>query len=121
MARRVVLAATVLVLACTGCGQRCMNREIGSHPSPSGKKTALVFSRECGPGSEANVQVSVIRATANMPNVPGNAFIVGGKPDLTVQWQSNETLTVSGFGTAKVFKQETVVGDTTIYYHPGAR
>lgn len=118
MAKCAVLAATVLVFACTGCGQRCVNREIGSHPSPSGKKTALVFSRECGPGADANVQVSVMPATANMPNVPGNAFIVGGKPALTVRWQSNETLTVSGFGTAKVFKQETAVGDTTIYYQP---
>ena len=60
MRLRAVFAATVLVLACTGCGQRCVNREIGSHPSPSGKKTALVFSRECGPGAEANVHVHLV-------------------------------------------------------------
>lgn len=107
-----------LALACSACGDRCVNREIASHPSPSGAKTAVVFSRECGT-TEKNVQVAVIPASADLANVPGNAFIVSGQPTLTVRWQSNETLSISGYGTAKVHKQESSVADTAIYFEPG--
>lgn len=115
--------ACVLVLVAltlSACGGRCVNREIQSVPSPSGQKTAVVFSRECS-GAEPNVQVSVTRANVRLPNVPGNALIVAGQPTLTVRWLSNETLSISGFGTARVHKQEGAVADTTLYYEPASR
>lgn len=106
--------------ALAGCGERCVNREIQTVASPSGKKAAVVFSRECS-GAEPNVQVTVTRAGATPANVPGNALIITGQPPLTVRWLSNETLSISGYGTATVHKQETHVADTTVYYEPAVR
>lgn len=107
----------LLALALTGCGERCVNREIQRVASPSGQKAAVVFSRECS-GAEPNVQVAVTRTGVTLPNVPGNAFIAVGQPALTVRWLSNESLLVAGYRTAKVHKQETTVADTTLYYEP---
>ncbi|HEY0504137.1 MAG TPA: hypothetical protein VGD42_11660 [Lysobacter sp.] len=107
----------LVALVASGCGERCVNREIQSLPSPSGKKAAVVFSRECS-GAEPNVQVSVTRANVRLPNVPGNAFIVAGQPALAVRWLSEESLSISGYGTARVHKQESTVADTTIHYAP---
>ncbi len=118
MARRAWLAVLAAILA-GGCAERCVNREIQSVPSPSGKKAAAAFSRECS-GAEPNVQVTVTRAGVELPNVPGNALIVAGQPALTLRWLSNETLSISGYGTARVHKQESAVAETAIYYEPAA-
>ncbi len=110
------LFVAMLVMSVTGCGDKCRNEPVTVVPSPSGAARAVVFHRNCGATTEANTQVAVLPRSAEQPNVPGNALILGGDVPLTVRWDSETALTVSGLGSARVFKQSQTAADVAITY-----
>lgn len=110
------LFVVTLVVAATGCGERCRNEAVTIVPSPSGATRAVVFHRNCGATTELNTQLAVLPRSAEQPNVPGNALILGGDVPLKVRWDSETALTVSGLGTARVFKQSAAAADVAITY-----
>lgn len=106
----------VLIVAVSGCGEQCRNEPVTIVPSPSGAARAVVFHRNCGPTTEFNTQLAVLPRSAGQPNIPGNALILGGDVPLKVRWDSETALTVSGLGTARVFKQNQAAADVAITY-----
>ncbi|UNK48716.1 hypothetical protein MNR01_13320 [Lysobacter sp. S4-A87] len=110
------LFVAVWAIAVTGCGDKCHNEQVSVAPSPSGQFRAIVFHRNCGPTTERNTQVAVLPKSAQLANIPGNTLIVGGDIPLKVRWDSETALTVSGLGSARVFKQNKTAADVTISY-----
>ena len=117
MKRILTLLAALLIAASTsGCGEKCSNEPASVTPSPSGKLKAIVFHRNCGATTDANTQVAVIPSSANLANIPGNALILGGDVPLKVRWESDTSVSISGLGTAKVFKQASSAAGASIVY-----
>jgi hypothetical protein len=110
------LLLAMLVIAVSGCGDQCRNEPVTIVPSPSGASRAVVFHRNCGATTEINTQVAVLPRSAQQPNIPGNALILGGDVPLRVRWESETALTVSGLGNARVFKQSVTAADIAITY-----
>lgn len=112
------VTATILSIAALlgGCGQGCENEVTRSIASPSGKLKAVVFHRGCGATTGFNTQVSLVAATDSLPNDGGNVLIVEGKVPMRIQWSSEERISVSGLGSAKVFKQESSAFGVAIAY-----
>ncbi|MFC3816760.1 hypothetical protein [Lysobacter sp. GCM10012299] len=110
------LFVAALAIVVTGCGDMCRNDQVTVVPSPSGKTRAIVFHRNCGPTTERNTQVAVLPHSAQLANIPGNALILGGDVPLKVRWDSDTTVTVSGLGSARVFKQQDNAADVTLTY-----
>lgn len=110
------LFLAVLVTAVSGCGEQCKNEPVTIVPSPSGSARAVVFHRKCGATTEVNTQLAVLPRSAEQPNIPGNALILGGDVPLKVRWDSETALTVSGLGSARVFKQNQTAADVAITY-----
>ena len=112
----VLLAAVLLTATASGCGDMCSNKPVATIPSPSGKTKAVVFHRTCGKTTDANTQVAVIPAYSDLANIPGNALILGGEANLQVRWVSDSSLSISGLGSAQVFKQQAQAADVAIAY-----
>jgi hypothetical protein len=109
-----ILALIMPLLA--GCiSDTCKNEVKQSLMSPSGKLSAVVFSRDCGATTGFSTQVSIIPAGRSVPNEAGNTFITSGKIDLILQWQTDSNFRIQGAGES-VFKQETQVTGVTVKY-----
>src|SRR5215469_6392667 len=73
------LAALVTLATLAGCYQderpadKCDNDQVGEYVSPDHQWKAVLFLRQCGHGPTEN-HISVLPATATLPNEPGNAF-----------------------------------------------
>jgi hypothetical protein len=98
-----------------GCNT-CENQISQTVVSPSGNLKAVVFSRNCGATTGFNRQVSVIPATAALPDDGGNALILDGSAPLQVQWRADSALYLTGHISARVFKQAKSVAGITISY-----
>jgi hypothetical protein len=107
--------ALALVAATSGC-DRCTNAPVATVPSPSGKNKAVVFHRTCGVDTQVNTQVAVIPSYSSLSNIPGNALILTGDVPLDVRWTSEDTVSISGMGTARASRQEESVAGITIEY-----
>lgn len=86
-----------------------------SFMSPSGRLSAVVFSRDCGATTGFSTKVSIIPAGRSLADEAGNTFVSSGKIDLSLQWQTDFTLRVQGEGQS-VFKKETQVTGVTVTY-----
>jgi len=112
-----LLAALLVGISASGCGEICSNRTVAVFPSPSGKDKAVVFHRRCGATTGANTQVAVLPSYSELPNIPGNALVLDTDAPLEVKWISDSSLSVSGLGTARASKQqETTVNGVSIAY-----
>lgn len=101
-------STTILVFTAwlSACDQICENEVTQSMTSPSGKLKLVVFHRGCGATTDSNTQASIIKATDSLPNDSGNILIVDDKIPVQINWLSEERVSISGLGSAKVFKQE---------------
>lgn len=110
------LLVFALLAGATGCGEKCRNEQVAVVPSPSGNSRVVVFHRNCGATTAANTQVSVLPKSASLANIPGNALILGGDVPVQARWESETSVTISGMGTARVFKQNTTAADIAVTY-----
>ena len=108
--------ALLIGLGASACGEVCSNKPVAVIPSPSGKDKAVVFHRRCGATTSRNTQVAVIPTYATLPNIPGNALVLGGDVAVEVRWVSESSLSISGLGAAHVFKQQPSVAEVSIAY-----
>jgi hypothetical protein len=109
-----VLSAFTLLGGC--CNIDCENEVAARVASPSGKRNAVVFHRGCGATTGFNTQVSVLKATDPLPNEGGNVLIVDDEVPLNVQWDSEGSLSISGLGSGRIFRQEHFVSGVTVAY-----
>lgn len=77
---------------------------------------AVVFNRNCGATTGFNTQVSIISASAALPDEGGNTLILGGAVPLKVEWRSDSMLQLYGLGPARLFKQQHAVTGVSIIY-----
>ncbi|MDR1276903.1 MAG: hypothetical protein LBL72_11080 [Candidatus Accumulibacter sp.] len=107
-----VLAISTVLAGCNSCE----NEISQTVASPSGKLKVVMFNRNCGATTGFNTQVSIISATATLPNNAGNTLIIDGTVPLRAQWHLDSALHLAGLGSAKVFKQENSVAGVSVSY-----
>jgi hypothetical protein len=74
----------------------CENEQLGEAPSPDKAWKSVVFYRHCGcEGSE--IEISVLPATAPLPNAPGNALRADSTNSVRLQqaWKGPHELSIS--------------------------
>jgi len=110
-----LLVVLALSLVISGCDVGCSNEVVSSISSPSGTANVIVFNRGCGATTGFNTQVSIVHAGA-APVGAGNTLILNDTVPLKVQWLSESKLSISGLGSAQVFKQEQSVAGVSVAY-----
>jgi len=111
-----LIICVVAFAGTSGCDIGCANEVIASTLSPSQATKAVVFNRNCGATTGFNTQVSVFAASTALPSEAGNVLIVEGSVPVNVSWVSESALTISGLGTARIFKQQPSVFGVAITY-----
>ena len=118
-----IISVAVVGTACVSLAGDCTNiihREI---PAPNGKMKAVIFDRDCGATVGFNTQVSVLPSGAKLPDDGGNVFVADGGhgngtsgPYVSVSWTSDGELLVTYDKDARVFHNESSVGNIRVRY-----
>jgi len=109
-----------------GCSGTCHNTPHQTLPSPHGRFSAVLFSRDCGATTGFSSQVSVT-GIGDTQNGGGNAFVADdnhglaaaaswGGPWTELRWLSAGRLLVRYDARARVFKKEERVSGVSISY-----
>jgi hypothetical protein len=113
------IAALVVgtAIALSGCDSVTCENEISARlPSPAGRLEAVVFERGCGATTDFNTQLSIV-PVGGMPEAAGNALILDDSVPLTLAWQNERELRVTGLGSSRPLKQEGSVQGVSVSYH----
>ncbi|MCH8536313.1 MAG: hypothetical protein LAT66_00960 [Alkalimonas sp.] len=106
----VVLPIVILgVILHTTAGGMCGNEVYTEILSPDNRHKAVIFQRDCGATTDFSTQISVMKASAHLPNKSGNTFIVRGHPkhfSHQVRWLSNAELFIEKDLDGAEFKAE---------------
>ena len=91
----------VLALFISGCGfSECGTEVIGRELSPSNKLEALIFERNCGATTSFVRGVAVFDKDSEKRSGEGvDVFLVEGRSEITVEWLSDQNLTIDYSGT----------------------
>lgn len=86
--------------------------------SPNGKKSLVVFGRDCGATTGYNTQLSI--APAGGPFAPEKNpafFIASGLHDVTARWLGDNAVEITGDARgSKIFRSEPNAGDVKVVY-----
>ena len=84
---------------------------------------AVVFARDCGATVGFNTQVSVLLSSSKLPDDGGNVFVADGGsgnepsgPFVAVSWTNDGELLVTYDKQARVFHNESSVGNVRVRY-----
>lgn len=131
----VVAVLSVLLLIVAGCGLllstvfggMCGNEIFQEAYSPDGEYKAVVFQRDCGATTGFSTQISILKASADLPDKGGNVFIIDGHPDwtgVTVDWETNRLISISysdGYSVSEMEDTIRILFSTIeINYNPGS-
>lgn len=125
--RALLLAALGLVALLAGCDDPCANDVEAEVPAPGGKMKAIVFTRNCGATTDFVTSVSVLDAEESLPNSAANVFSAdtnhgaaihgaGHGPSVRVKWLAPSVLQVTTEAGARVYSDETHIGDVEVRY-----
>lgn len=114
MRKPIFVAVGLMLLG--GCGAICENEISQTVVSPSGNMKAIVFNRGCGATVGFNTQVSLLPASARLPNDGGNVLIVDGGVPLKVEWKSDAAVRITGQLKTRIFKQQSLVASVQVEY-----
>ena len=119
MRMRALLPAIAMAASLAGCSVGpCENEVLDRVTSPDGKMAALVFSRECGATTGANIQISIV-GEGIVPHDAGNTFIMDGasySPDIRPRWIDGDHLVLTIPEYSRVFLKNSLVERTRISY-----
>ena len=90
--RRVYLLPIIFLVSCSPCG----NDQIQVESSPDKKNVAIAFVRNCGATTEYSTQVSILKEPGKLTNEAGNILVLVEKRSLSIGWEGNTKLVVSG-------------------------
>jgi hypothetical protein len=105
----------------------CKNSVQTTVLSPNGITAAIVFERNCGATTGFSSQVSVVPASNLQFSGGGNALVADtdhgaapsapyGGPEIRLKWLSESRLSIAHHSKARLFKNESRVGNTEITY-----
>ena len=112
--RAVCFALLVPVVA--GCGDLCGNSITQTVVSPTGKRAAVEFTRDCGATTGFSTQVSILSGSGRLPNSGGNVLALGELHSLHLKWLSDEKLIISGVGGMRTFVKNLNIEGVTLEY-----
>jgi len=118
-----IIAVAGAWTACASLAGDCSNQIRREIPSANGKMKAVVFQRDCGATVGFNSQVSVLPSGSKLPNDGGNVFVADGGqgnepsgPFVAVSWTNDSELLVTYDKQARVFHNESSVGNIRVRY-----
>jgi len=131
--RSPLIFAIILVALNSSCASissslaGCGNDVAKEVRSPSGKKKAVIFERDCGATTSFTTQVSILSSNRSLPNEIGNVFVANtdhgkaragswGGPLVELSWIDDTHLLLRYDRLAEVSKREQLVGDVNIGY-----
>ena len=105
----------------------CANTILAEHPSPSGKRKAVVFDRDCGATTDFSTQVSILPSSSSLGNEGGNLFSAdtdhrrapswkNGGPEVRFIWVSDTNAELQHHQFARVFRANTKAEGTQVAY-----
>jgi hypothetical protein len=94
----------------------CANEPLQTSFSPDGKLKVILFRRDCGATTTYSTHVSILPASAELPNEAGNVSIQDGEPLTNVRWMGDRHLNISGTHTSGVFLRMTNQHGVAIAY-----
>lgn len=110
------LSIAISVALLSGCGGVCENKISQTVVSPSGNMKAVVFNRGCGATVGFSTQVSLLPASARMPNNGGNVLVVDDAVPLRIEWESDVAVRIAGRFDTQIFKKEASVSGVQVAY-----
>ncbi|MBD3618887.1 MAG: hypothetical protein HUJ28_05395 [Chromatiales bacterium] len=123
----IVLVVSLLLLAVAqqatqGIRADCRNTELGRVVSPDAAHAAVLFTRDCGDGTEPSTQVSIVRAGREFNHLPGNVLATRQVVDgITLTWRDARRLEIGGLpadAAGEPIRQRAQLEDFTIHYRP---
>jgi len=76
---------------------------------------AVAFARSCGATTGLSTQLSILPA-GQLPEGSGNILVLDGSIPLKLAWLSNNSFSVSGLGSAKVFREASQASGVEVSY-----
>jgi len=113
--RRFLLYAVVLATFSSCARHGCVNEVRPVQRSPDGKRKVVLFTRNCDATTGFNTQASILDEPEDLPDEPGNAFILD-RGEARVSWNGDGVLLVVILRSARIFKKEPSVRGVTITY-----
>ncbi|WP_126005590.1 hypothetical protein [Sphingomonas koreensis] len=112
--------------ALSGCSDNCVNSVITRADDPSGRRSAVMFNRDCGATTGFSTQISVIEK-GEWPSGGGNTFraddghgaaAVGdwGGPWAEMRWLGPDHLLVRYASKSRIFEQDEAVAGVKVSY-----
>ena len=120
IAKVLVAISLVLILIIGACGfllstlfgSMCGNEISQEVYSPDNEYKVVVFQRDCGATTGFSTQISVLKASAELPNKAGNIFVMDGHPDWTgvkINWETNRLVSISYSGGYEIFEKNDTI------------
>ncbi len=84
----------------------CGNEIFQEVYSPDHEYKAVVFQRDCGATTSFSTQISILKASAKLPDESGNAFAMDGHPDwagVKINWETNRLVSIEYAAGYEVF------------------
>lgn len=107
------------VSSCSGGSPACENQVLDTVSSPSGRLSAIVFTRNCGATTGYNMQVSVVPRGAPTAE-KGNALVLDHVPTYSTvyrpSWGHEQNLLLTIPRGSRVFKKSPAVGETQVTF-----
>jgi hypothetical protein len=103
------------VFFAAACTSICQNTVVCEALSPDGQLKAIVFHRNCGATTGCNSMVSILPATASLPDAAGNVLNEDqGRSDtvslgVSVTWKNNDCILVRHDQHARIIAQHASV------------
>lgn len=126
------LPVLVSMLALTGgCADLCSNEVIGRVDAPGGRKSAVLFNRDCGATTDFSSHVSILALGAKpegggnllRADAGGRALKLGawGGPWTELRWLAPDHLLIRHAAGMRVFRQGDQVDGVRVSYEAIAR
>lgn len=95
-------------------GDMCGNDIVQKVPSPSDKKVAYIFTRDCGATTSFSPQLSILDKEDKFPNKSGNTFRSDKK--FTIVWIDEKKLKVIYDEKSETYKMDRRVNGVRVEY-----
>ena len=114
----VIVGGVLSVISTDGLFGSCKTEILGTHPSPDGSRSVVIFSKQCAAAVPYSTQASIAPSGIASPadKIPA-FFIISGTPTVTADWRGNNAIEVIFAASGeKVLRKQESVGDIKITY-----